>query len=389
MNIAITVESFFDGGAEIFAIRLANDLALHHNIFFIELYPHLTKEKRQLSLLNKSKVSLLQPGQNFIAHFLYNSFVNKKKDDGGKTRSEKLYWQRHKREINLFINNNKIDVVNSHSWDSDVYFAMLKKELKFALVSSFHGHYEFLSDKRNGYEKKTIEALAGIDEVIYTSPKHGQTLDKYEFPVNRRHKIFYGIPIVLAGKVTEYKKGSRLQIVMAARGIKEKGWEEAIQAVLQLNKKYPALLELKLAGESSYLDQLKIKYNDPAIVFLGYCEDVQSIINNAHLGILPTYYIAESLPNTVIEYLSCGKPVIAANVGAISEMICYNSETAGACIDLLNGKVNVACLVDAIEKYIRTPSLVQEDSAIALKAAEKFTMRKCRESYLQVFEAVL
>ena len=191
--------------------------------------------------------------------------------------------------------------------------------------------------------------------------------------------------MAIAAKVTEYKKGKPLQIVMVARGIKEKGWEEAIEAVLQLDKKYPGLMNLQLIGEGVFLNELKTKHDEPALAFLGYREDVKPIISNAHLGILPTYYIAESLPNSIIEYLRCGKPAITTNVGAIFEMISCNNEKAGACINLEDGKVNIDCLAAAIEQYIINPGLLEKHSAIALKAAQKFTMEKCVEGYLNVF----
>jgi glycosyltransferase involved in cell wall biosynthesis len=285
-----------------------------------------------------------------------------------------------------FIKRNKINVVNSHSWDSDVYFAGLKNRIKFQLVSSFHGHYGLLADKRINYDAITKAALDSVDKVIYTSPEHQKTLDNYGFPESKRHKIFYGVSMPLSRKVTKYKAGECLNIVMAARGIKEKGWEEAIIAVLQLLKKYPGLLKLNLVGEGLHLDYLKAKYNEPAIQFSGYADNVIEIVKEAHIGILPTYYIAESLPNTIIEYLVCGKPVVTTNVGAICEMIGYNNEPAGACINLVDDKVNIDCLIAAIEQYITNPGLLEKHSAIALNAAEKFTMEKCRQSYLDVVE---
>ena len=48
----------------------------------------------------------------------------------------------------------KINIVNSHTWDSDVYFARLKNYVNFKLVSSFHGHYAFLADKRENFNSK-------------------------------------------------------------------------------------------------------------------------------------------------------------------------------------------------------------------------------------------
>jgi glycosyltransferase involved in cell wall biosynthesis len=172
---------------------------------------------------------------------------------------------------------------------------------------------------------------------------------------------------------------------MAARGIPEKGWEEAILAVLCLLKTYPGLLKLNLVGEGAFLNDLKIKYQDPAIIFSGYTDNVMQMVHEAHIGLLPTYYIAESLPNTIIEYLVCGKPVITIYTGAIPEMITACGETGGTCIDLENGKVNKDHISSAIENYLINPGLVEKHSKIALQAAEKFTMSTCIANYLNIF----
>ena len=385
-NILIAIESFFDGGAEMFAIRLANELALSQNVFFIELYPERTREKRQLSLLDKKRITILQPGRTSKANGWATKISNKLVK--ARAKIEPLENSLLDNEVLSFIKKNKITVVNSHSWESDVYFAGLKKEIKFQLISSFHGHYEFLAEKRINYDAITKTTLDSVDRVIYTSPEHQKTLDNYGFASSKRHKIFYGVSMPLSGKVTSYHAGECLNIVMAARGIKEKGWEEAILAVLQLLKKYPGLLKLNLVGEGSHLDYLKTKYNDPAIQFLGYKNNVTEIVKDAHIGILPTYFVAESLPNTIIEYLFCGKPVITTNVGAIKEMISSDSELAGTCIDLQNGKVDVDFISAAIENYINNPALVEKHSSLALKAAKKFTMKICIENYFTVLENV-
>ena len=175
---------------------------------------------------------------------------------------------------------------------------------------------------------------------------------------------------------------------MVARGIKEKGWEEAILAVLGLLKKYPGMVTLNMVGQGAFLDSLKTTYANPAIIFTGYSKDVVTTVNAAHIGLLPSWYVGESLPNTVIEYLFCGKPVISSKIGAIEEMICYGQQLAGTCIPLINGKVEVPALAAAIENYIINPELVERDSQIALAASVKFTMNTCVENYLDVFRRV-
>jgi glycosyltransferase involved in cell wall biosynthesis len=388
LHILISIESFFDGGAEMFAIRLANELSLNQQVYFIEVYPYLSKEKRQLSLLDTTRIRLIQPGKNFIGLWLYKNSPNQYGDNTTKRKVAQLYRFFKRLQVKLFIKKNRITVVNSHSWDSDVFFAFLKKELKFNLVVSLHGHYEFLADKRKNYTALTSATLNAVDTVIYTSPKQKKTLDKYCLEPAKIKKIFYGVSMPLEKKITRYQIGNCLNLVMAARGIKEKGWEEAILAVLQVQRKYPGFVKLNLVGEGECIDYLKIKYHSPAIFFLGYQSNVIDIVCASHIGLLPTYYIAESLPNTIIEYLFCGKPVITTNVGAIREMISINEEMAGACINLQDMDNSVDAIAIAIENYINNPALIEKHSVISLQAAEKFAMKNCIEKYLNVFTQV-
>lgn len=43
------------------------------------------------------------------------------------------------------------------------------------------------------------------------------------------------------------------------------------------------------------------------------------------VAILPSYFISESLPNSIIEYLAYDKPVISTNIGEIQR--CYTLKT--------------------------------------------------------------
>jgi glycosyltransferase involved in cell wall biosynthesis len=224
-----------------------------------------------------------------------------------------------------------------------------------------------------------------VDFVVYTSPQHLETLDEYYFPHAKRRKIFYGLDVTPDTTLTDYKDGEKLKLVMIARGIKEKGWQEAIESVIDLANKYTGQLELNLVGQGEYLASLKEIYTQPFIHFSGYKENVLDYIRGAHIGLLPTYYVAESLPNTVIEYLLIGKPVISTNAGAIPDMITVQRETAGICINIEEGGLQVKELKAAIEKYLTNPSLVAAHSQLALVAAKKFGMEECVKSYEEIF----
>ncbi len=386
MNIVIAIESFYDGGAEIFAIKLANELAKTQQVYFLELYPYSTKEKRQLHLLDTKRIKLIQPGKNIFSDYLFRKVRNENYYlNNSKTKVSKFYRLLKKVQIKFFIKRYKIEIVNSHSWVSDIYFASIKNELTIKLISTFHGHYELLTSKVLNFDVITKNALMKFDKVVYAAPGHKEILDKFGYPLTKREKIFIGINMPLSAQITSYQQGTCFNIIMVARGIKEKGWEIAILAVLELLKKYPELVKLNLVGEGEYLDYLKMKYNDPAICFAGYKDDVSAAIKDAHIGILPSYYTAESTPIVVIEYLFCGKPVVATNVGAVKEMMMSNDKLAGTCIDLQNGTVNISAVAAEIEKFISNPAMLESLSSIALKAANKFTMKTCLENYLKVY----
>lgn len=384
LNILIAIESFWDGGAEMFAIRLARELSLENNVFFIELYPYRTKIKNQKKHLNNSKILLFHIGKNLFGKIL-------KKDENPKLNYvlrnlNFLYEKFCLLEIKFILWKYKIDIVNSHSWDTDLYFSNLKKTVKFHLISTFHGHYEFLNNLRHDFDMRTRLLLSKIDYVVFTTSSHLNTLENYNFPIKNAQKIFYGISCLVEKVPTKFEKGDVLKIIMVARGIKEKGWEEAILAVLKILEKYPKGVELNLVGEGVFLDKLKSTYKNRSIKFYGYKENVSDWIMQCHIGLLPTYYVAESLPNSIIEYLMCGKPVISTKIGAIQEMLDFNGLQAGYSISLIDRKVNLEDLYSAIHSYLVTPKLIEEHSIIAVNAAEKFTMSKCLDQYNRLFQ---
>lgn len=377
------IDSFYDGGVEMFAIRLSNRLAHEFNIIFLELNPFLTKEKNQVRLIDRHSIKLVQAAQNLYGKWIYN---------GRKWFLKDLLWKdynkRKRNEILQLIKRHNIHIVHSHSWVPDVFFSELKDGPGFRHISSFHGEYEMLLENpTEDIINKTAKNLTCIDDVVYLSNLHNTTLDRFGFPALHRHRIFHGIEFPLAKTTTTCKSGDVLKLILVGRGIKEKGWEEAIIAVSELEKKYPGRLQLDLVGHGEFLDGLKSKYKSAGnIRFLGYKDSVRPFIEEAHIGLLPSYYPAESLPNTIIEFLFCGKPVIATRIGAIPEMLDAGNGTAGTIIDLDEGRrLSPNSVAEAIEQYLHYPERIALQSAQALLAAEKFSLEKCAQSYRDLY----
>jgi glycosyltransferase involved in cell wall biosynthesis len=379
-SVLICVDSFLDGGAEMFAIRLANHLATSARVCFITLRPWLTKNNKQHVLLDYARVSVIALTGNSVGDIIFNVLL----------RLSRFSWTLYKLAMDwrlLFVCKvHRIQIVHSHSWETDEAFAALKSRGGFRLVSTLHGHYELPHD-----DQQSKRQLESADAIVYLSPQQLVTLEKYAVPAVKRSKIFNGIPFQLARLTTTYQSHEKLRLVMAARGIPEKGWAETLEAVAAIHCQLGDVVTIDLLGAGEVLNRLQQKYEGHTYIrFWGYCQNVMPIVQQAHIGLLPSYFEAESLPNSISEYLTCGKPAIATDVGAIREMLTDDGDVAGIVLSLDNGRRALSEQVkNAILEYVWDADRVSRDSAIALRAAQKFQMQACVERYLELYKNVL
>jgi len=106
--------------------------------------------------------------------------------------------------------------------------------------------------------------------------------------------------------------------------IKRKGVNYLIEALLIISHKFPELsekIELLVFGipRSEKIENIPFKTH-----FLGALHDdftIDLCYNAADIFVLPS--IEDNLPNTVIESLACGTPVVGFNVGGIPDMLTH------------------------------------------------------------------
>ena len=113
---------------------------------------------------------------------------------------------------------------------------------------------------------------------------------------------------------------------------------------------------------------------------LGHVEDVPPLMAAADIVLLPSR--SEGVPLTVVESLACATPVVASNVGAVSEVV---DSSCGVLIDPARGEA--AAFAAAIDRLLNDPALCRRlGEAGRKKVAADYDLNRARHAYAKLFD---
>lgn len=142
-----------------------------------------------------------------------------------------------------------------------------------------------------------------------------------------------------------------------SRVMKEKGIEDAISAVEQINEKYgKTVYKLDIYGliENDYRGRFEDVLNGSsnAINYCGLIDYDKSVdtVKNYYALLFPTFWFGEGFPGTIVDAFSSGVPVIATDWSANSEII--DNFKTGIIYPNSNLKSLYDCLIWAYENKI-------------------------------------
>jgi glycosyltransferase involved in cell wall biosynthesis len=394
MRILISITNLMVGGAQTFVLRLATGLAKNHRVY---VYCYGYPDPPTDTVIDAS----FPPGIEIIRFapppLLTRLAGATDRRLGGAGKGYPTRTLLRKAHFAWVVWSRRIDLVNSHLFHSDAFAASCCPALRVPLVISDHGDYRYVVGRRLASEGAVRENFRAAAGAVYVSDSNLASMQPYLSGFRGiLRKIYYGfstdgLPAAGPGRAAlpAIPPGA-VVFGMVARGIPEKGWEEAILAFRRAEKASSAPIYLILVGDSEHLQQLKKQYGSATIHFTGYTDQPQQWVNAFDAGLLPTYFPGESLPNTVIEYLAAGKPVIATDIGGIAEMIRVpdTAQTAGHLIPLEGGKASVEALAEALVSYARTPGLLRDHGRLAGLAFRKFDLAVCITNYELLFKEI-
>jgi glycosyltransferase involved in cell wall biosynthesis len=168
-----------------------------------------------------------------------------------------------------------------------------------------------------------------------------------------------------------------------------KGVEIFLEALAHVTKALPRVHGL-LVGPfespsyqshiESYCRQLKL---DRYVHFIGFQEDTRPAFVASDLVVLPSPWSSEGMPLSLLEAMALGKPVIASNIGGLSEIV-QDGHTG-----LLVPPRDALALAHALQTLLQDP---QRMRAIGLNAQRfvyehhdaKHCVRQVEKNYLEV-----
>ena len=320
MRIVQIIDSLEPGGAERMAVNYANAL---------------DREEAFSGLIATRKEGLLLSQLNKNVNYL---FLNKKK----RIDIRSVFVMRN------YLKKNQVEVIHAHS--SSFFIAFLVKLTFPKIKIIWHDHYGISQDLKS---RKSL--ILKYCSFFFTGVISVNTAlkDWAGFYLLCKNVVY--LPNFVESDCSSTEKiciqgADGKRIICVANLRPQKNHELLIDAAYLIKKKFPDWT-FHLLGkdfEDSYSHCLKRKVNDlnldKTVYFYAVTNNVRAALSQCQIAVLPSH--SEGLPLAILEYGICKLPVIASDVGEISNIITSVEE------GLIVEPNNLTEFVIAIEKLI-------------------------------------
>lgn len=358
-NVLICGFSMIMGGGETFPIFLANELKKQGiTVTFLDLMlDKYDPEVRKLLNRNIPLVHLKQ--QELLAQVIYQL--------GG-------------------------EIIHSHHGSVDNLISnWITKNHSCKHVITLHGMYEAIPVKEREYLMSRV--TSSCSQFVYTAEKNLKPFKELGY-IDKTPliKIGNGLPTSEFTPICRSELGiseDSFVLCLVSRGISEKGWFEAVDAVRSANLVSERPIHLLLIGSDGDAYNTLKDQKIERIHLLGRKGNIRDYFAASDMGFLPTRFPGESFPLVVIDCLMTGKPVIASNVGEIkNQLLDENGDIAGILFELENGKIPVEKLTNIIVQIANDKKLYEELRDRTASAATKFDIGSIAKQYLTIYRKV-
>jgi len=272
---------------------------------------------------------------------------------------------------------------------------------KRLVIHSHNGNYgDFYNGSNKSFQNKIKKTIDKVDSIILLSEKLRNTF--YFIEDNKFSFIPNGLPqeIIKDDRQKKTLNKGHINILFLSNLIESKGYLDILEALRVLKEKgqidrfkihFAGNFMLNMAQDVSYksideaenlfFGRIKEYGLDEYVEYHGvvYGEKNDSLLKNANVFLLPTYYNVEAQPITIIEAMAYGLAIYSTNYRAIPDMLIdkYNGEFIEQKNPLNLAKKLAEISIDKIEKY--------SNNSIAL-FEKKFTKKNHIDSMISLLK---
>jgi len=282
------------------------------------------------------------------------------------------------------VSDGKYDVVHTHEYKSNLLAWYFRRKFGYKIVATAHG-YNRTTLREYFYYRLERWILRRADAVITPTGQMRKQLIGFGLSPDRVHTIPNGIDIAGRPQPSRKLQGSRISLLYLGRLSEEKDPANLLFAVAEL-KKRKWNVELVLAGagpeQQSLENQTRSHGLNDQVTMLGYVMDISPLLARADVLINPSR--TECMPNSILEAMSSGVPVVATDVGGVSEMIRDGVD------GLLCPARDPISLANAIECLLTHPDRAQQMAENArLRVINEFSFEKHMRDTLKLYNSLL
>jgi len=282
----------------------------------------------------------------------------------------------------------KVDLIHAHEFAMNTYGSIASAVTKVPIITTVHGknYYHDKWRRRVAYRfvsKQSTMVAVSADIKRFLIEKVGINHERIVTIRNGIDTKLYRTDDAVRRSVREELGIDEEQPVIGAVGnlYPVKGHTYLLKAMAIVKEKYPHAM-LVIAGRGEILDQLREEARGLGIkqkvVFLGFSEKIPAFLQSLDIFVLPS--LSEGLPLSVLEAIAAGKPVIATNVGGISEVL------DDGYAELLVPPRNPDALAEKILLLLRNPELASRLRGLGrMKVEKEFSLNSMMEKYQELY----